>query len=104
MNKVIAALDENLQIIYRKAIDADTALDSLQSSGKGKFNTIFGDETPFTCRSKRFKDYVEELAGDVARLQAVDSSDTDSQEQKLSEIVRKLELLLKTLEQFKKSI
>ncbi|WP_371196200.1 hypothetical protein [Glaciecola sp. SC05] len=104
MNKVISALNENLQIIYRKAIDADTALDALQASGKGKFKTIFGDDTPFNSRSKRFKDYVEEVAGDVALLQSDDNSDIESQKQHLPVIVKKLGLLLATLEQFKKTL
>jgi len=69
MNKVIDSLNDNLRLSYRKAIDADTALDALQRSGKGKFNTIFGDDTPFISRSKRFKEYVEEVAGDVAGMQ-----------------------------------
>jgi hypothetical protein len=43
MNKVIEALNENLRIIYRKAVDADAALNTLQSKGKGKFETIFVD-------------------------------------------------------------
>jgi hypothetical protein len=104
MNKVIAALNENLQIVYRKAIDADVALDNLSRSGKGKFNTIFGDDTPFTSRSKRFKDYVEEVAGDVASLQAEQDFDQTKYESTLPMIVRKLELLLTTLEQFKHTI
>jgi hypothetical protein len=104
MNKVIAALNDNLQIIYRKAIDADTALNALQSSGKGKFNTIFGDDTPFTTRSKRFKDYVEEVAGDVANLQTQEGEIKPSEQNNLPAIVKKLELLLTTLEQFKKTL
>lgn len=104
MNKVIAALNENLQIAYRKAIDADAALDTLRASGKGKFNTIFSDETLFTSRSKRFKDYVEEVAGDVASLQSEDQGIPETQQESLSLIVNKLALLLSTLEQFKQTL
>ncbi|WP_395344947.1 hypothetical protein PN836_009250 [Ningiella sp. W23] len=115
MTKLISALNENLQVVYRKAIDADAALDQLGRDGKGKFNTIFGDESPFITRSKRFKAYVEEVAGDVAGIaeqnqQAqnteLKSSNTidHSQKQVLSIIVKKLELLLTTLEQFKSSL
>ena len=104
MNKVISALNENLQLIYRKAIDADSALNALQASGKGKFNTIFGDETPFTSRSKRFKDYVEEVAGNVANLQTPEGEIKAEKQGELPAIVKKLELLLTTLEQFKKTL
>lgn len=104
MNKVITALNENLQLIYRKAIDADAALDALQASGKGKFNTIFGDDTPFATRSKRFKDYVEEAAGDVALLQSEADITVVEQQRRIPMIVKKLELLLTTLEQFKKTL
>lgn len=101
MNKVISALNENLQLIYRKAIDADTALDQLQATGKGKFNTIFSEDTPFTSRSKRFKVYVEEVAADVASIQTESGELIEAQQQKLPDIVKKLELLLTTLAQFK---
>jgi hypothetical protein len=113
MNNVVTALNENLQLVYRKAIDADQALDKLQGSGKGKFVAIFGDETPFTNRSKRFREYVEEVAGDVALLQSLDenleenpdkNTDAQAQQEKLAVIVKKLQLLLSTLEQFKQSL
>ncbi|MFC4700476.1 hypothetical protein ACFO4O_09925 [Glaciecola siphonariae] len=103
MKKVIHALNDNLQVVYRKAIDADTALDALSASGKGKFQTIFGDDTPFTSRSKRFSSYVEEVAGDVAHLQG-ESVTEQTINQALPTIVKKLELLLTTLEQFKKTL
>jgi hypothetical protein len=105
MNNVVTALNENLQLVYRKAIDADQALDKLQSSGKGKFKAIFGDDTIFTSRSKRFREYVEEVAGDVALLQKDDVASSEQvQQEKLTVIVKKLQLLLSTLEQFKQSL
>jgi len=105
MNNVVTALNENLQLVYRKAIDADQALDKLQSSGKGKFKAIFGDDTIFINRSKRFREYVEEVAGDVALLQKDDADSSEqAQQEKLTIIVKKLQLLLSTLEQFKQSL
>jgi hypothetical protein len=109
MDNVVSALNENLQLVYRKAIDADQAIDELQSSGKGKFKAIFGDDTIFTSRSKRFREYVEEVAGDVVALQTLDASADEgageqAQQQKLAIIVKKLQLLLSTLEQFKQSL
>jgi hypothetical protein len=101
MNKVIEALNETLRIIYRKAVDADAALNTLQSKGKGKFETIFVDGSGFNTRSKRFAPYVEELAGDVAPLVEADVNKINDE---LPVIVKKIELLLTTLAQFKKTL
>ena len=100
-NKVIAALNENLRVVYRKAVDADAALDKLLASGKGKFNTIFADDIGFATNSKRFGPYVEELAGEVAGLVNANENEWSK---KLPSIVSKLEAMLTTLEQFKHSV
>ena len=101
MNKIIQALNENLKVIYRKAVDADASLKALRSSGKGKFNTIFGDNTEFTTRSKRFVPYVEEIAGEVAGLVDADEA---TLEKALPSLVKKIEMMLSTLEQLKRSV
>lgn len=101
MNKIIAALNDNLRIIYRKSVDADAALDALQAKGKGKFDSIFADGSGFTSRNKRFGPYVEELAGEVSSL--VDA-DQEILNQTLPDLVQKIELMLTTLEQFKKTL
>jgi hypothetical protein len=101
MNKIIAALNENLRVIYRKSVDADAALDALQGKGKGKFESIFVEGSGFTTRNKRFGPYVEELAGDVAPLA---DADQDTINQALPNIVPKMELILSTLAQFKKTL
>jgi hypothetical protein len=101
MNKIIEALNENLRLIYRKSVDADTALNSLQASGRGKFEAIFSDGSGFTTRNKRFGPYVEELAGEVAHLQ---DADQESINNALPSLVKKIELMLSTLAKFKKSI
>lgn len=101
MNKIIEALNENLRVIYRKAVDADVALNTLQSKGKGKFETIFVDGSGFSTRSKRFGPYVEELAGEVAPLVEADQNKLNDE---LPVIVKKIELLLTTLAQFKKTL
>jgi len=100
-NKIIEAFNENLRVIYRKAVDADAALNKLQASGKGKFNTIFGEGSGFDANSKRFGPYVEELAGDVAVLLEADEDEFTA---KIPVVVKKLETLLSTLEQFKHSV
>lgn len=86
-----------MQIIYRKAIDADSDLDKLQQSGKAKFSVIFSEDNGFTTKSKRFGPYVEELARDVTMLQ----SDDVNIENEITLIVKKMELMLLTLAKFK---
>jgi hypothetical protein len=86
-----------MQIIYRKAIDADSALDKLQQSGKAKFSVIFTEDNGFTTKSKRFGPYVDELASDVTMLQ---SNDVNI-ENEITTIVKKMELMLLTLAKFK---
>lgn len=100
MDKLIEALNENLKVIYRKAVDADTALNRLQHDGKGKFDSIFAEESGFKTRNKRFGPYVEELAGDIAEI----AQTTGPSETALANVVKKIELLLTTLEQFKKTL
>ena len=94
-------LTENMQIIYRKAVDADKFLTSIQQSGQGKYNYVFSEEAGFEVKSKRFMPYVEELAADIVQLQ---SEDNQSMEQSLPLIVKKMEQLLTTLTQFKTAL
>ncbi|MEM0912535.1 MAG: hypothetical protein AAGJ37_16280 [Pseudomonadota bacterium] len=100
MNKVLSSLNENLQMIYRKAVDADNALDALQTSGNGKFTAIFPDDTVFNAKSKRFLPYVQEVTNDIEGLRA----DDEDVEKQLPLIVKKIELLLTTLIEFKQQV
>lgn len=91
-------LTENMQVIYRKAIDADDSLAKLQQSGKGKFNHVFTEDAGFAVKSKRFMPYVKELAQQIADLDGISEQQLQS---RLPEIVKKMEMLLTTLSQFK---
>jgi hypothetical protein len=97
VQQVLVKITENMQIIYRKAIDADSALEKLQQSGKAKFSVIFTEDNGFTTKSKRFGPYVDELARDVTMLQ----SDDVNIESEVTTIVKKMELMLLTLAKFK---
>ena len=97
MQQVLTKIAENMQIIYRKAIDADSALDDLQRSGKAKFSVIFVEDSGFISRSKRFGPYVDELAKDITSLQIDDSDIKDD----IAIVVKKMELLLLTLGKLK---
>jgi hypothetical protein len=100
VEEVINKLKENLQLIYRKALDADKQLDILSKDGKGKFTVIFGDDSEFSSRSKRFIPYVEELAIEVNTLESAENLYAEL----LSKIVKKIQTLLVTLEKFKSAI
>ena len=64
MQAINDQLQDTLQTLHRKAIDADAFLDQLQQSQKGKFQAIFTEESGFETSSKRFSPYVEEIARD----------------------------------------
>jgi primosomal protein N'' len=106
MQAILDKLQENLQLIYRKAVDADNLLDSFQKDGKGKFQTIFADSSPFKTRAKRFEPYVAEVCENMDAFTALDFANTDKAqiEQDLSVIVMQIEQLLSTLVQFKDSL
>jgi len=100
MNKVLTSLNENMQIIYRKAVDADNTLDKLQTEGSGKFASIFPEGLIFSANSKRFLPYVQELTNDISSL----NDNYEDADQHLPLIVKKIELLLKTLVEFKQRV
>lgn len=100
MQTIIHTLSENVQVIYRKSIDADQIINRLQHDGKGKFSAIFAKDAGFTTSSRLFKPYVEELANEVLALEQLDSDTVKAQ---LPSIVKKIELMLKTLNQFQKT-
>ncbi|GGF84906.1 hypothetical protein [Alteromonas lipolytica] len=101
MDSVHQQLQETLQTLYRKAVDADQMLDQLQHQQQGKFAAIFAEDSGFTTRSKRFGPYVEEIATD---WQALKQLDNDAAKQALVPLVKKIELALSTLHQFASSI
>ena len=101
MQTIFDKLTENLQLIYRKALDADDILTRLRNEGKGKFTAIFPADSGFVQQGKFFKPYVEELATDIQQL---NNASPEQQKAGLPAIVKKMELLLSTLSQFRQSI
>jgi hypothetical protein len=97
MQTLIKTLGENIQIIYRKAIDADQIITQLQNSGKGKFSAVFPETAGFETKSKFFKPYAEELAKEVVEL---NEQPEQTLQAALPALVAKIELLLKTLANF----
>lgn len=97
MNSIISELNNNLKVLYRQAIDADSKLDSLQQQGKGKFSTLFNSESGFAIEAKRFKPYVLEVASDVENL----STQDDIDQAMLKSTVIKMQHLHQLLASFK---
>lgn len=100
MQTIIQTLSENIQIIYRKSIDADQTISRLQNDGKGKFSAVFSEDAQFATSSRFFKPYVEELANEVL---ALEKQTQEEMKERLPLIVKKIELMLKTLGQFQKT-
>ena len=98
---VLEQLQENVKIIYHKAVDADKQLELLRQQKKAGFAQIFSADTAFKNHSNTFLPYVEELAADLLEIQ------TDNEEHYktlLPAIVVKIELLLKMLNAFKTNL
>ena len=97
MQAINEQLQETLQTLYRKAIDADAVLDQLQQVQKGTFQAVFAEDSGFETQSKRFSPYVEEIARD---WQAIKDADEATFKAGLAPLVKKIELALTTLSQF----
>ena len=96
--KVLEQLQDNLQLVYRQAIDADNKLNALQQAGHGKFQAVFGKEQGFRTNSNRFLPYVKELAEELEEMK----QDTELDQEGLQLMVKRLALLLQTLQAFKR--
>ncbi|RBW46850.1 hypothetical protein DS885_06275 [Psychromonas sp. B3M02] len=98
---VQAQLQENIKIIYHRAVDADQALAELRKQKNATFAHIFAEDTPFKQHANTFLPYVEELAAD---LQAMQVEDDEQYKVQLPALVVKIELLFKTLNAFKEKL
>ncbi|MFT6926560.1 MAG: primosomal protein N'' [Psychromonas sp.] len=103
MNKesVIKKLQENIKIIYHRAVDADKQLEQLRQQKKAGFAQIFTNDSAFKNHSTTFLPYVEELAAD---LQAIQTDNSEHYKTLIPAIVVKIELLFKTLKAFKDNL
>lgn len=102
MQSVIDQLKQNLQLIYRRGLDADAKLTALQQQGKGKFQSVFADDAGFTVSSKRFGPYIEELGKEILALEQAE--DDARRQAMLPDVVKKMQLMLTTLGQFRSSL
>jgi peroxiredoxin len=98
MENVLAKLKDNMQVIYRKAVDADAFLNNLHAQGQGKFSEVFAEDVGFNVKSKRFSPYVDDLAKDVM---AIEEQSLEEAQKSLPDIIRKMELILSTLAQLR---
>ncbi|MCG6201736.1 hypothetical protein [Psychromonas antarctica] len=95
---VLKQLQENLKLIYHKAVDADKQLSLLRQQQKTGFTQIFNRDSAFKNHSITFLPYVEELAAD---LQEIQTDNETHYKILLPSIIVKIELLFKMLESFK---
>ena len=101
MQAVHAQLQETIQALYRKAVDADNKLDQLQQAQQGKFTAVFSTDSGFRSNSKRFTPYVQEIAEDWQQLKEMDEEEAKTA---LPQLVAKLQLALETVTRFQQSL
>ncbi|QCZ94611.1 primosomal replication protein PriC [Salinimonas iocasae] len=101
MQAVHAQLQETIQALYRKAVDADNKLDQLQQAQQGKFTAVFSTDSGFRSKSKRFTPYVQEIAEDWQQLKEMDEEEAKTA---LPQLVAKLQLALETVTRFQQSL
>ncbi len=106
MQKVIKQIQANLQIIYRKAVDADALLATYQQQGKGQYVAIFAEDAPFSVKAKTFEPYVAETCELLDELSGMQDgyADKEALTKKLQTIVKQIESLITTLDGFKHSL
>ncbi|MCP4322587.1 MAG: hypothetical protein GY951_18245 [Psychromonas sp.] len=98
---VLIQLQENVKIIYHKAVDADKQLATLREQKKATFSQVFASDSAFKNHSDTFLPYVEELAAD---LQEIQTDDEEHYKKLLPNIVVKIELLFKMLSSLKSNL
>ncbi|MGK0502079.1 hypothetical protein [uncultured Alteromonas sp.] len=101
MQAIHQQLQDTIQTLYRKTVDADQALDRLQKDSQGKFAAVFAADSPFTTQAKRFGPYVEEIALD---WQALKDMTEEEAKAALPALIKKIELALTTVSQFQQSL
>ena len=98
---VLVQLQENVKIIYHKAVDADKQLAELREQKKAGYAQVFAGDSAFKNHSDTFLPYLEELAAD---LQEIQTDDENHYKKLLPSIVVKIELLFKMLTSFKTNL
>jgi len=100
METLLEQLDENLKELYRKAVDADALLEQLQQQGQAKHQAIFSKDAVFQVQSNRFMPYLAETAEQIAAIRQSQQFNTAT----LQRVVRQLQLLHKTLTEFRTAL
>ena len=100
MDQLLEQLDQNLKDLYRKALDADAVLNEIQQQGHGKHQAIFVDDKSFLVSSNRFMPYLSEAAEHVAAMRQTQQFNTAT----LQRVVKQIQLLHKTLAEFRQVI
>jgi hypothetical protein len=90
-------LVENISIILKKSLSADSTLADLREKKQAGFEAIFKDDAGFVCSANTFQPYIEEMANDLVFWQKTSDQAT------LIALVKKIEQLFTVLAQFEKS-
>ncbi|MFT5163578.1 MAG: primosomal protein N'' [Alteromonadaceae bacterium] len=96
MKNVLPHLDNSIQDIYRKAVDADQQIIALKKQGMAKFSSIFPKQSLFVTTGNAFMPYVSELSEDIEQFKH-----NQADENQLALILKKMEQLLKVLSALK---
>lgn len=102
MNTIIEQLQQNLELLNQQAIEADLILAELKTKDLGKFTAIFEQGSVFDVKSNRFQPYVIEINEAFTTLKT--NADENNVKTLLENIVKKMDLMFKTLNKFQKSI
>lgn len=101
MNQLLTSFHAALEDITERAMNADLYLAELKNAGMGNFNYVLASDSGFQVRSNRFQPYILELSEQLNKLRVVSDNEIKAA---LPELLKKLELLLKTLMSFEKSL
>ena len=101
MNELMASFKQTIEDITAQATQADMQLATLNQAGMGKFNHIMSQDSGFVVRSNRFQPYVLELTEQYLSLEAMSP---EQQKTQIPVMVKKMEVLLRTLVQLQQSI
>ena len=90
-------LVENISIILKKSLSADSTLAELREKKQAGFEAIFKKDSGFTCSANTFQPYIEEVANELIFWQKTSDQAT------LIGLVKKIEQLFTVLAKFEQS-
>lgn len=93
-NNIEPQLIENISLLLKRSIVADSALAELREQKKANFSAIFRKGSGFVCDANTFQPYIEEIADQLLTWQK------SNDQQLLISLVKKIEQLYKVMAEF----